>query len=68
MEAYQKALELYTQEDFPQYWAWTQNNLGGALQELGVREGNPARLEAAVEAYKLALEVYTQEDFPRDWA
>ena len=35
----------------------TQNNLGNALQELGEREGNPARLEAAVEAYKLALEV-----------
>ena len=44
----------------------TQYNLGNALQELGEREGNPVRLEAAVEAYKLALEVYTQEDL--DWA
>ena len=42
VDAYKLALEVYTQEDFPlQEWAWTQNNLDGALQELGVREGNP---------------------------
>ena len=35
----------------------TQNNLGVALQELGKREGNPARLEAAVDAFQKALEV-----------
>ena len=51
------ALEVRTRQDFPREWAATQNNLGFALQELGAREGNLARLEAAVEAYKMALEV-----------
>ena len=60
------ALEVYTQEGFPLDWAGTSTII--ALQELGEREGNLARLEAAVEAYQKALEVYTQEDFPQDWA
>ena len=64
------ALELYTQEDFPLDWAMTQYNLGIALQELGKREGNLARLEAAVEALKAYDLRYTRKKIINspDWA
>jgi hypothetical protein len=42
-------------EQIPLDWATTQNNLGGALQTLGEREGGTARLDQAVAAYRTAL-------------
>jgi transcriptional regulator with XRE-family HTH domain len=49
-------------------WAALQNNLGGALANLGTRAGDTAALEDAVTAYRAALEVFTQEASPMDWA
>lgn len=48
----------------------TQNNLGNALQEQGLRTGGEAGaklLAQAVQAYRAALEVYTREHFPPQW-
>jgi hypothetical protein len=39
VSAYRSALEVYTQDDLPQDWADTQNNLGNALSEPGTRSG-----------------------------
>ncbi|WP_244301447.1 tetratricopeptide repeat protein [Stappia sp. P2PMeth1] len=44
------------------------NVLGNALQTLGMRETDPARLEDAVTAYRLALEEWTRGRVPLDWA
>ncbi len=69
--AYRSALEVYTKADLPQDWAGTQNNLGTALQELGMpNAGEESRklLEGAVAAYRAALEVYTKVDLPQNWA
>jgi tetratricopeptide (TPR) repeat protein len=55
----------------PQDWAGTQNNLGNALSEQGIRAGGEAGREllgAAVEAYREALRVYTRDALPQDWA
>jgi Tetratricopeptide repeat len=41
-------------------WAMTLNNLGTALQALGDRESNTARLEEAVTAYDAALAVFIE--------
>ncbi|MEM7307907.1 MAG: tetratricopeptide repeat protein, partial [Planctomycetota bacterium] len=49
-------------------WAHSQANLGYALDGLGQREGDPARLAEAVDAYRAALQVYTREQLPLDWA
>ena len=71
MEAYTKALEVYTRQDLPQQWAMTRNNLGNALSDQGIRTGGEegARLLAeAVAAYRQALQVYTREQLPQDWA
>ena len=38
------------------------------MQTLGTREGDSARLQAAIDAYSAALIVYTPEAAPMDWA
>jgi hypothetical protein len=58
----------YTHERVPLQWATTQNNLGVALETLGKRENDLARLEAAVDAYQNALLEYTRERVPLQWA
>jgi hypothetical protein len=45
----------------------TQNNLGNALSDQGIRTGGAQGTELlaqAVDAYRSALEVYTREVFP----
>ncbi|MGR9053737.1 MAG: tetratricopeptide repeat protein, partial [Gammaproteobacteria bacterium] len=68
---YREILKDYTRELLPQDWAMTQNNLGNALQEQGLRSGGEAGarlLAKAVTAYCQALEIHTREQLPQDWA
>ena len=68
---YRSALEIRTKANLPLDWAWTQNNLGCALQELGVRttgEESRTLLLDAVAASRFALEVFTKANLPLDWA
>ena len=67
IEAYQLALSVWTQEDFPIDWAMTQNNLGEAYRNR-IRDNIAENLEQAIAAYQLALSVRTKKDFPQDWA
>ncbi|MEG4582773.1 CHAT domain-containing protein [Microcoleus sp. MON1_C5] len=64
---YKSALEVYTRENYPEYWATTQNNLGADYSDRieGVRAAN---IELAISCYRSALEVYTRENYPEDWA
>ena len=64
---YQSALTFYSEKDFPQNWAMTQNNLGNAYWDLptGDRGEN---LRKAIECYEAALRVYTEKDSPQDWS
>ena len=69
--AYRQALEVRTRETLPQDWAATQNNLGIALEEQGIRTGGERGtqlLAEAVAAYRQALEVRTRETLPPQWA
>jgi tetratricopeptide (TPR) repeat protein len=71
VQAYQSALEVFTRQELPQQWAATQNNLGIALEEQGVRTKGQQRtelLEQAVQACRRALEVRTRQELPQDWA
>ncbi len=68
VQAYENALQEYTQARVPLQWAMTQNNLGNALSTLGERESGTARLEQAVLAYENALQERTQTRVPLDWA
>jgi tetratricopeptide (TPR) repeat protein len=71
VQAYRNALEVRTKADLPQDWAWTQSNLGSALDDEGDRASGDlavALLEQAVQAYRSALEVRTRADLPQEWA
>jgi hypothetical protein len=61
------ALRVFTEESFPQYWAWTQNYLGNEFQNLptGDRVEN---LRRAIASYEAALRVFTEDRFPQEWA
>ncbi|MEQ9486620.1 MAG: tetratricopeptide repeat protein [Coleofasciculus sp. F4-SAH-05] len=64
---YQAVAAIFTQSDFPQDWATTQNNLGNAYSDR-IRGDRAENLEAAISHYHNALLVYTQSDFPQQWA
>ena len=53
---------------FPRDWAMAQMNLGVALQTLGERESETARLEEAITAYREALQENSRESVPLLWA
>ncbi|NQE52454.1 hypothetical protein C5S29_02580, partial [ANME-1 cluster archaeon GoMg3.2] len=64
IEAYDKALEVYTRDRFPMQYGTTQNNLGIAYQTLAEVEGKAENCRRTIEAYDKALEVYTRDRFP----
>ncbi len=61
-------LEKWTRERVPLLWAGAQNDLGAALETLGVRQNSKVHLEEAVTAFRAALEVQTRERVPLLWA
>ena len=64
---YEIALNVFTFDAFPQYWASTQNNLASAYSDR-IRGGKAENLEKAISYYQEALKVRTFDDFPQDWA
>jgi tetratricopeptide (TPR) repeat protein len=64
---YQAALQVFTKEDSPEWWAAAQNNLGDVFAELPQGD-QQANLQRALEYYQAALEIYTPENFPVEWA
>lgn len=69
--AYRAALTVRIQDQLPQDWAATQNNLGVVLGDQGTRTGGEAGtqlLADAVTAYRAALTVYTKDQLPQQWA
>ena len=68
IDAYRKALEVYTPERSPLEWAATQNNLGNALAASGKRDRQPEILREAVEAYDSLLKETDREHWPLKWA
>jgi tetratricopeptide (TPR) repeat protein len=69
--AYREALKIYTQEQTPERWATTQDNLGSALRAQGERTAaadGMRLLGEAVAAFQEALKVHTREQLPQQWA
>lgn len=67
IEAYQYALQVLTQNEFPPFWAAIQDNLANVYQQR-IKGDQAENLELAIAARQSALKVYTKEDFPQDWA
>ncbi|NEU79013.1 CHAT domain-containing protein [Nostoc sp. UIC10630] len=66
MSFFEKAQQVYTQEDFLEDWAAIQRSLGFVYysREFGNRSEN---LEKAISLLDQALQVYTQQSFPKEW-
>ncbi|MCW5316345.1 CHAT domain-containing protein [Nostoc sp. KVJ3] len=65
IKAFEKALKVYTREEFPQKWASIQNSLATIYSDLGAID--EANTELAIFCCKKALPVYTREKFPTEW-
>ena len=68
MLAFRAALDERTRERVPLEWAKTQNALGGALAELGMRKTGTDHFNEAMIAFDAALTERTLERTPVDWA
>lgn len=65
IDAYSKALTLWTREQFPLGWAEAKHNLGEAYASR-IRGDRAKNIEKAIAAYREALTVRTRQAFPRD--
>ncbi|MDJ1175114.1 CHAT domain-containing protein, partial [Roseofilum capinflatum] len=66
--AYHIALKFYTPDEFPQYYAGTQNNLGTAYSDLASIREKGENLERAIAAFNNALKFRTPDKFPQQYA
>lgn len=66
IDCFNHALQIYPRQQFPEYWAMLQHNLGLAYfqRNQGDRQDN---LEKSIECFKKSLEIYTQHEFPTKW-
>ena len=66
IDAYAKALRVYTEAELPQDWADTNYNLGMAYLMLAPFSENPRQqIEKAIEAYANALRLHTEAELPQ---
>lgn len=68
IKARQDLLKISDRQYNANYWAKVQNNLGNALQGLGLRQSDDGLLKEAIGAYREALQEYTRERVPLEWA
>jgi uncharacterized protein YjbI with pentapeptide repeats len=66
IECFYYALEIYSRERIPEYWAMLQHNLGLAYyhRDRGERWRN---LQESIACFNRSLEVFTQDEFPKKW-
>jgi tetratricopeptide (TPR) repeat protein len=65
--AFNLALKIWSSQEFPEYWAMAQLNLGAAYCER-VKGEKADNLEIAINCSHEALKVYSFTAFPQDWA
>jgi hypothetical protein len=66
IDCFRHALQIYTRQRFPEYWAMLQHNLGLAYYHR--TQGNKREnLERSIDSFNNSLQVYTQQDFPEKW-
>ena len=68
ISAYEKALEVFTIEKYPYYYATTQNNLGNAYRTLAEVENKKENCIKAITAYNQALKICTLQKYPYEYA
>jgi tetratricopeptide (TPR) repeat protein len=66
IDCFNYALNIYTRQQFPEYWAMLQHNLGLAYFQRNQGD-RPENLEKSIECFNKSLEIYTQQEFPAKW-
>lgn len=68
INAFQKALEIFTADKYPFEYANTQLNLGRAHNLLGEIRNKEINVQKAINAFQEALKVYTADKYPIEYA
>ena len=69
VKCYQEALKFFTRENFPEEFAFAQNNLALAYLSMPMTEASDQlRVAIAIQALREALKVYKKETHPELWA
>jgi uncharacterized protein YjbI with pentapeptide repeats len=66
IDCFYYALEIYTREKLPEYWALLQHNLGLAYFDR-IKGERWRNLQKSIRCYNKSLEVFTQDKFPQKW-
>jgi hypothetical protein len=66
IDCFYYALEIYTREKLPEYWAMLQHNLGLAYFDR-IKGERWKNLQKSISCFHKSLEVFTQEKFPQKW-
>lgn len=67
IEAYDKALKIYTQKEYPLFYAKIKRNLGIAYEVLSEIKDKETNLLMAIDCYKAALIVFIEKDYPSQY-
>jgi tetratricopeptide (TPR) repeat protein len=68
IQCFNKALEVFSQEESPREWAATQYNLATAKQALGRQQDDVKLLKSSAEDYTTALQQCSKKETPEEWA
>ncbi|NEP88996.1 MAG: tetratricopeptide repeat protein [Okeania sp. SIO2C2] len=60
-------MRVFTESNYPQDWAKTQNNLGSAYRQR-IKGNTAENIESAIAYYQAALRVFTESNYLQDWA
>jgi Pentapeptide repeats (8 copies) len=66
IDCFHHALKIYTRQEFPEYWAMLQHNLGLAYADR-IQGNRIENLERSIACFNKSLEIFTQEKFPKKW-
>jgi Pentapeptide repeats (8 copies) len=66
IDCFNHALQIYKRQDFPEYWAMLQHNLGLAYADR-IQDDLIENLKRSIECFNNSLEIFTQEKFPEKW-
>jgi tetratricopeptide (TPR) repeat protein len=66
IDCFNHALQIYPRQQFPEYWAMLQHNLGLAYFHRN-QDDRQDNLEKSIECFNKSLEIYTQQEFPTKW-
>jgi hypothetical protein len=66
IDCFHHALRIYTRQEFPEYWAMLQHNLGLAYASR-IQGNRIENLERSIACFNKSLEIFTQEKFPKKW-